>query len=232
MVFDYWDVGTNKDKCLANGSFCGKEMKDKNVYVFVSHDHMDHFDTTIYSWADQVSNITYIYGFKPEESWLYKDKSYMGPAYQYIDNNQTRTVNNVSITTHKSNDTGQGFLVEVDGITVYHPGDHALFTAEDEDVFKKEVDFIAGKTDHVDVAFLPVTGCPVRWKKEFIVEGFFYTIDKLMPQQVFPMHAYQREYSLKEFSELAEERKSQTDIVCTENKGDNFVYAKEFTASK
>ena len=232
LVFDYWVKSLNPDKCLANGSFCEKEMKNKNVYVFVSHDHTDHFDKAIYNWADKVKNITYIYGFKPEESWVYQNTAYDGPDYQYINNNETKKINDIVVTTIKSNDTGQGFLVELDGLSIFHPGDHAMFTAEDGDVFRKEVDFIAEKCSQVDVAFLPVTGCPSRWKKEYIIEGFFYNIDKLNPQQVFPMHAFQREYLLKEFSELAEERNNKANIVCTENRGDNFMYIKSFTASK
>ncbi|MBN2348130.1 MAG: ankyrin repeat domain-containing protein [Bacteroidales bacterium] len=232
LVFDFWDQNLSSSKCLANGAFCEKEMKDKNVYVFVSHDHSDHFDTAIYAWANEVANITYIFGFKPEESWLYQNRSYNGPSYSYIKDNETSKVNDIKVTTIKSNDTGQGFLVQVDGLKIYHPGDHALFTAEDEAGFKKEVDFLADQTAQVDIAFLPVTGCPSRWKKEFIVEGFFYSIQKLNPTQVFPMHAFQREYNLKEFAELAEERKSQTNIVCAENRGDNFIYEKNLIVSK
>ncbi len=232
LVFDYWLKSINPDKCLANGSFCEKEMKDKNVYVFVSHEHSDHFDTAIYAWADKVKNITYIFGFKPEDSWLYKERTYNGPAYNYIGNNETREIKNIMVTTIKSTDSGQGFLVETDGIVLYHSGDHAMFTREDEKAFKKEIDFLADNTPEIDIAFLPATGCPARWKKEFIVEGFFYTIDKLNPEQVYPMHAFQREYSLKEFAELAENRKSQTQIVCTENRGDCFEYQKDLTANK
>jgi L-ascorbate metabolism protein UlaG (beta-lactamase superfamily) len=138
----------------------------------------------------------------------------------------------VKVTTLKSNDTGQGFLVEVDGISIFHPGDHALFAKEDEDIFKKEIDFVANKNNEVDIAFLPVSGCPARWQKEYIISGFFYSIDKLNPKQVFPMHAFQREYTLKEFAELAEQKKSQTNIVCAENKGDNFMYNSTSVASK
>jgi ankyrin repeat protein/L-ascorbate metabolism protein UlaG (beta-lactamase superfamily) len=232
LIFDYWDRNKADHPGLANGSICPYEIKDKNVIVFVSHDHSDHYDTSIYKWAGVVQNISYVYGFKPEEAWINKENGYHGPDYVYINDNQSKQVDNITITTLKSNDSGQGFLVAADGITIYHPGDHALFTAEDEPGFKKEVDFIAGQAPQVDIAFLPVTGCPSRWKKDFIVQGFFYSIDKLHPAQVFPMHAFQREYSLKEFAELAEKRMIENQIVCTENKGDSFSYAKTTIASK
>lgn len=232
LIFDYWKMNKSDQPGLANGSICPEEIKDKNVIVFVSHDHSDHYDTCIYDWADKVKNITYVYGFKPEESWIHSEKGYHGPAYEYISDNQSKQIDNADITTIKSNDGGQGFLVSADGITIYHPGDHALFTAEDEVLFKKEVDFIAAKAQPIDIAFLPVTGCPSRWKKEFIVEGFFYSIDKLNPVEIFPMHAFQQEYTTKEFAELASKRMVEKQIVCSENSGDSYPYAKTMVASK
>ncbi|MGD2033553.1 MAG: ankyrin repeat domain-containing protein, partial [Bacteroidales bacterium] len=232
LIFDYWNRNKGEKPGLANGSICPEEIQDLDVMVFVSHDHSDHYDTCIYEWADKVKKISYVYGFKPEEAWIHQDKGYHGPEYIYIQDNQTKEINNIAITTLKSNDSGQGFLVSADGITIYHPGDHAWFSSEDETVFKKEVDFIAGKGIHVDIAFLPVTGCPSRWKKEFIVKGFFYSIDKLDPVQVFPMHAFQREYTLKEFAEMAAIKKLDNQIVCSENRGDSFSYARTVVAEK
>lgn len=225
LIFDYWSRSKlSGNPGLVNGTVNPDELKDKKVYVFVSHDHGDHYDTVIYSWQKQIKGITYIYGFKPEESWRHKKTGYHGPKYVYIENNQTGKVGNFQVTTLKSNDTGQGFLVEVDGVSIYHPGDHALFTKEDEADFKKEVDFIAGQNDNVDIAFLPVTGCPARWKKEFIVQGFFYSIEKLHPKQVMPMHAFNHEYVLQEFAKMAEDKKIKADVVCVENSGDNIGF--------
>jgi ankyrin repeat protein/L-ascorbate metabolism protein UlaG (beta-lactamase superfamily) len=232
LIFDYLKQNAPDQTGLASGSINPQEIKDKNVIVFVSHDHSDHYDTAIYGWKDQIKNITYVYGFKAEEAWVNHEKGYHGPQYVYINDDQTKHLGNAMITTLKSTDSGQGFLVTADGITIYHPGDHAWFSQEDEVPFKKEVDFIASKGQQVDIAFLPVTGCPSRWKKEFIVEGFFYSIDKLNPAQVFPMHALQREYTMKEFAELAEKRMVENRIVLSENSGDSFHYTKTMVASK
>jgi ankyrin repeat protein len=232
LIFDYMKMNVPDQPGLANGTINPNEIKDKDVIVFVSHDHEDHYDTSIYEWAKTIKKITYIYGFKPNETWDHREKGYFGPKYVYINDDQTRQIDNVSITTLKSNDSGQGFLVTADGVTIYHPGDLAWFSAEDETVFKKEVDFIASLAKPVDVAFLPVTGCPSRWKKEFIVQGFFYTIDKLNPVKVFPMHALHREYTMKEFAELAEKRMIKNQVVCVENTGDNFQYQNNMISSK
>ena len=233
LIFDYFSANKlSNNPGLVNGTINPEELKGKKVYIFVSHDHGDHFDETIFSWKDKLKDITYIYGFKPENSKRYKKEAYDGPDYVYIENNQTQKVDNATITTLKSNDTGQGFLVEVDGISIYHPGDHALFTSDDKPGFVKEVDFIADHNSSVDIAFLPVTGCPSRWKKEFIAEGFFYSIDKLNPHKVYPMHAFNREYLLTDFAEMAKERNCKADIVCVENSGDQINYSVSNMAKK
>lgn len=231
LIFDYWKPVETGQPAIANGNIDPKELYDKDVIVFVSHDHTDHYDTCIYSWADQIKNIRYVYGFRPEESWIHREKGYHGPDYIYIEDHQEKDINGAKITAFKSTDTGQGFLVEVDGLTIYHPGDHAWFSAQDELPFKKEVDFIAENISSVDIAFFPVTGCPSRWKKEFILAGFEYSLEKLHPSHVFPMHSFNREYTMKEFAEYAEKIQSESQVLCSENPGDNFFYNKAVVAS-
>ncbi len=232
LIFDYWANNEADQPSLTNGTFNSNEMQGKEVYVFVSHDHQDHYDQAINEWANQVKSINYIYGFDPKTSWVHEKTGYDGPEFTRIKDNSTQKVNDVKVTTITSNDTGQGFLVEADGITIWHPGDHAWFSAEDEEAFKKEIDFIATKGSQIDFAFLPVIGCPSRWTKEYIIEGFFYSIEKLKPKTVYPMHAFQSEYLLKEFAELAQQRNNPTEIICVENKGDNHVFTGSAMASK
>jgi len=233
LIIDYWSQGEKiKEESLSNGFINTNEFKNKKVYVFATHDHGDHYDTTILAWQKDIKNIQYIYGFKPEDSWIHKDKGYHGPSFTYIEDNKSRTIDDIKITTIKSDDTGQGFLIELNGMKVFHPGDHALFNEETKAIYKKEIDFIAEKTKSVDIAFLPVTGCPSRWQKEKIVEGFFYVVDKLNPQKVFPMHAFGREHLLREFAEIGKKKNYSNQIICVENKGDHFTYNKSETASK
>jgi len=232
LIFDYWNRIEKAPKGLASGSVNPEELKDKNVIVFVSHDHEDHYDNEIFGWADQITNIHYVYGFNAETSWVHEANGYHGPVYTFIPNNEQKEVGGVQVTTFPSTDSGQGFYVEADGITIYHPGDHAWFAEEDEAPFKKEVNFIASLNKETDIAFLPVTGCPSRWRKEFIVEGFLYNIDKLNPAQVYPMHALHREYTMKEFAELASSRKAQNQVICSEYTGDHYSYTKTVVAAK
>ena len=232
IIIDYWKAGIqNAEPSLVNGNINPNELKGKKVYVFVTHGHSDHFDTTIFSWQKALKDIKYIYGFHPDKTQDNQVNAYHGPSYTYFEDNQTGMVDDIKVTTIKSNDVGQGFLLEVNGLKIFHPGDHALYNADLEADYKKEIDFVAKQTGNIDIAFLPVTGCPSSWKKEHIVQGFFYVLDKLNPNEVFPMHAYLRERALKEFAEMAKQRNCASKLFCIENRGDHDTYNKMVTAS-
>ena len=70
LIFDYqekfdFDWGEQKPaKNLAAGYITIDEIKDYNVYVFVSHSHIDHFDEVIFDWENEVENITYFFGWE------------------------------------------------------------------------------------------------------------------------------------------------------------------------
>jgi L-ascorbate metabolism protein UlaG (beta-lactamase superfamily) len=150
----------------------------------------------------------------------------------YLEDHQTSMVDDIQVTTIKSDDTGQGFLLEVNGMKIFHPGDHAQFNADIKTEYQKEIDFMAERIHDVDIAFLPVTGCPSSWQKEEITDGFLYVLDKLNPAEVYPMHAYQREYLLKEFAQAVKEKKYENKVSCMQNRGDHFIYNIQAIASK
>ncbi|UCG92654.1 MAG: ankyrin repeat domain-containing protein, partial [candidate division WOR-3 bacterium] len=77
LIFDYVEYTPLPDEpCLANGHINADEISDQNVYVFVTHAHSDHYDSTIFDWTKSVKNITYIFGWQAFEDSEYV---YMGP---------------------------------------------------------------------------------------------------------------------------------------------------------
>jgi L-ascorbate metabolism protein UlaG (beta-lactamase superfamily) len=61
MIFDYFPNRTNPtEPSLANGRINPEELKNLNVEVFVTHDHRDHYDSSIYFWQPTVKDMTYI----------------------------------------------------------------------------------------------------------------------------------------------------------------------------
>jgi ankyrin repeat protein len=226
MIFDYWTQGTEAESpCLANGHIDPDEIGDEQVTVFVTHEHADHFDTTIFDWESKVDRITYLFGFRPEELPQYSRTPYNGPAYEYIGPRESRDIGGIRVSTIRANDAGVGFLVKVDGLVFYHAGDHAGWAEGQKRGYTDEIDYLAGITDRVDIAFLNVTGCHAH-DPEALKEGTYYTIVKLSPHAVIPTHAGTREYIYARAVNQAGHDGVEAEYICPKCRGDRFVYSK------
>jgi ankyrin repeat protein/L-ascorbate metabolism protein UlaG (beta-lactamase superfamily) len=212
LIFDYFKNSTPPDTpLLANGSINPEEIKDLNVTVFVSHSHQDHYTPGVFDWRKDIKNITYIMGFKPEKQ---SDYIYMGPR-------ETKTINDMEITTIESNDSGVGFFVKVDGVSIFHSGDHANRKQDFSGPFKKEIEFLADKGLKPDIFFAPVSGCGFG-DLEAVKKGVFYTIKTLSPHVMVPMHAGGNEQRYMEFAKETKAAGFDTQICCAGHDGDWF----------
>lgn len=199
LIFDYWNRGAAPDEPnMYNGHIDTGELAGQDVTVFVTHDHTDHYDTMIYDWADKVDNISYVYGFNPEESRVHADSGYHGPEYTYIPPRGEREIDGMKITTIAANDAGVGYVVEVDGVTLYHAGDHAGWREGERNGYTAEIDFLAEKFSNIDYAFMNVTGCHVQ-DTAALAASVVYAMQKLHPKYWFPTHGANREYVYPEF---------------------------------
>lgn len=224
LIFDYFCNGREADEPgLCNGNINPAELNGEKVTVFSTHDHGDHFDPIILDWADKVGDLTYVYGFRPEESNLREPLPETIPPYEFVPPRQVQTVNGMKITTIESNDTGVGFVVEVDGLVIFHAGDHANRVPEQMTGYKPEIDWLAEKKVRPDIAFLPVTGCGFR-DPEAVKQGVYYVIERLNPKLFVPMHAGNREWVCKDFIEKGKEEYPRTNMYAAGTKGDSFHY--------
>ncbi|MCP4633749.1 MAG: hypothetical protein GY855_12545 [candidate division Zixibacteria bacterium] len=226
LIFDYTNMGASPTyPSLSNGHINPDELKDQNVYVFATHEHSDHFDSTIFAWDKAIKNCNYIFGLQPENLPQFRDSGYTGPAYEYFAPRETRTIDNLEISTIESNDAGVGFLVKVDGLEIYHAGDHAGWRAGQRNGFTQEIDFLTKHTTDLDFAFVNVTGCHVQ-DTIALAEGTKYTLENLKPKLWFPTHGSTREYIYKTFSEKESLINLPSKASCAQNRGDMFYYNK------
>jgi L-ascorbate metabolism protein UlaG (beta-lactamase superfamily) len=195
-----------------NGWINPLEMSQQNLTVLSSHNHPDHFDSTIWQWGNSIKNINYILGFSTFDT---------APNRIYIEPHTTKEVNGIKITPVISNDSGEGFLIEVDGVTIFHPGDLASSTRDISPDFKSEIEYIAGLGKSIDMIFLPVVGCSFP-DIEAVKLGDLWAIGKLKPKVIFPMHGDALGYN--DFAKRVSGQFKNQDIEVAGNRGDRFLY--------
>jgi len=152
LVFDYW-----RDKPKRGDP--GKSvidpaaLRDQDVVVFVSHNHGDHFNRKILQWRSDIPKLRYIFS---DDVRTDADANIVGPG-------TTLTLPDLTVQTLASNDEGVAFIVDVDGMRIFHSGDLNWWHWEGEPddynegmavSYKSQIDQLAGKP--VDLAFVPV----------------------------------------------------------------------------
>jgi ankyrin repeat protein len=227
LIFDYWNNGKEPHyPGLANGHINPEEIAAENVYVLITHEHRDHYDTTIFDWEGAVDNIKYIYGFQAENLPQHRDSGYHGPAYEYIGPREQRAIDDMHICTIAANDAGVGYVVEVDGLTLYHAGDHAGWREGERDEYMAEIDYLAGLGKNIDMAFLNATGCHSH-DTVALAEGTLYTLQKLRPAVWMPTHGSNQEHVYRQFIDKMDAAGAPSEGVCLENRGDLYFYRKD-----
>ena len=173
LIFDYY-----------KGEF--PEMpREKEIYVFSSHSHPDHFCQKIFELEKKYPNVKYILSddiaVKASENII------------KIREHENKMIGSVQVETLKSNDEGVAFLVTAEGRTIYHAGDLNwwYWNGEPEDdnefmvrFYKEKVARLKGR--EIDLAFLLLD----PRQEDKYCKGINYFIEEIQPKAVFPMHAF------------------------------------------
>jgi ankyrin repeat protein/L-ascorbate metabolism protein UlaG (beta-lactamase superfamily) len=215
LVFDaFTDPRPPDAPGLCNGNVVPAELAGKRVTVFASHEHGDHYQPSVLAWRDQVPGITYVMGFRPPDA----------TGYEYVPPRETRDIGGVRVTTIPANDSGEGFWVEVDGLTLFHAGDHACRTRDLSGDYAPEIRFLADRGVRPDVAFLPISGCNFGDQVAVRV-GTDFALETLKPRLFLPMHAgRQTTKRYRDFIGACGARFPETSMKTLYCAGDHFVY--------
>ena len=121
LIFDYWR-GERND--LPKGAeITDEELKKyRQILVFVTHDHEDHFDDIIYSWDHEHLPITYIVS----------DDLPIGRRGKRMKAGERMKLGEVLVQTFDSTDKGVSFYVTVEGLHIFHAGDLNLWHWREE----------------------------------------------------------------------------------------------------
>jgi L-ascorbate metabolism protein UlaG (beta-lactamase superfamily) len=219
LIFDYYQPGSHTSGSLDNGIITSEYLKTKsNVYVFASHNHADHFDPIILKWGKTNPAITYI---------LSSDIKLAAPPAncRFLSEHEDFKDDSVFIKAFGSTDQGVSFLVQTDGVNIFHAGDlnwwrwkghNQKEQTAAEAAFKTVITAIIGYS--IDVAFFPVD----RRLEEFFASGAEYFAAVLQPKLLLPMHFGKDFGASKAFSKIAQKSLFQT--VEITHKGQEIIF--------
>ena len=149
LVFDFIPhAESNISYNALSGELQKASMSYKEVFIFISHDHEDHFNDSIFTLKSGNRNPKFILGWKPVKPPTISNLTILSPGDSVV-------TDGVSVFTHAATDDGSAFLVKVDGVVIYHAGDHALWAEELLPQFTKELNAIKNKAGEIDIAFIP-----------------------------------------------------------------------------
>jgi len=224
LIFDYFINPRTKapqDSCLASGYIKPEELKDLKVTVFSSHSHNDHYSKEYFTWKETIPDIEYVMCFRPADT---------DADYTFIPIHEEQTVRDMKISTVKSTDLDGAFLVEVDGLVIFHSGDLANREEELMEAFTEEVDLVASNKLPVDILFAPIRGCGLGLPPH-VKKGIEYMVEAIQPKVLVPMHAGDFTLEYKKFADELTITNHRTIMKWVSAKGDHFIYKDEKLAS-
>ena len=192
LVFDYYlDKPEGEVRSLDTGVIEPEEIKDFDTLVFSSHRHQDHFNPVILSWRENLPRIKYILSWDIPRRY-HTGNTVMKPGMRAFPDE------GVNVFALKSTDEGVAFLVEVNGVVIYHAGDLNWWHWDEEPKswnndmaarFKREMEQLKGVK--IDIAFL--TTDPRQESSALL--GAEYFVEHVGAKIIFPMHFWD-DYSI------------------------------------
>lgn len=169
----------------------------KQLIVFVSHNHHDHFSHEIFRLNELYPDVKYVLSkdIKFTEKFMIRHHipTELKDRIVWTAARETYTTDGITIETLRSTDAGVAFLVQYGDVSIYHAGDLNwwYWEGEPEDWnpkmardFKDEIRRIENRS--FDVAFLPLDP---RQDEQFYL-GFDYFMKNTDTKTVFPMHCW------------------------------------------
>lgn len=187
VLIDYWKDSSDKPgQGLVRDHLLERPGA---LYVLSSHFHPDHFNPEVLRWRDQRPDIRYIFS----KDILKHRRASADDAF-YINKGSVYEDDRLRIQAFGSTDVGVSFLLDLQGIRLFHAGDlnnwHWSEESTPQEIRKAEGDFLAEVRDlqqvapAVDVALFPVDR---RMGRDYM-RGPLQFVERIKTHIFVPMH--------------------------------------------
>ena len=214
FVFDYWR-GENRELRGNRQLLPDQLQRYRHVYVFISHEHVDHLDPVVFTWKDYTT-VTYI---------VSSDMPVGTRGKRMAPGDTLELEPDISVTAFDSTDLGVSFLLNLKGRKIFHAGDLNFWHWRDEsslkDIEEAEQEFISAvkplSGEGIDVAFFPVD----PRQGTMFEAGANYFILQVKPRLLIPMHYFHRTEIILEYARTASSRT--TEVLAMPGIGDSIL---------
>ena len=199
FVFDYWR-GERQELQGTRQILPDQLAAYRHVYVFISHEHIDHLDPVVFTWKD----------YAPVSYIVSSDMPVGTRGKRMAPGDKLELEPGISVTAFDSTDLGVSFLLDLNGRKIFHAGDLNFWHWRDEstlkDIEEAEKEFIAAvkplSKESIDVAFFPVD----PRQGTMFEAGANYFILQVKPRLMIPMHYFHRTEIILEYARTASSR--------------------------
>ena len=204
--------------------------QEKPLVVFVSHNHRDHYNPMVFDYLEDHPWVHYVLDKDCGIKWKIRECADRGidltAKLTRVRKNQSYELampegKSLHITTYRSTDAGVAYLLEYDGLRIYHAGDLSHWIWEDKpeeynqrmaERYRLEMAKMKGLS--VNLAFVPLdprllTDTPV---------GLEVFLENVRAKKVFPMHFWEKYSVIRRF--VKEHPQYRDNIVLLSRKGE------------
>jgi ankyrin repeat protein len=178
LLFDPPGIDESIEAGLANGHLNPNELAGQKITVLITFPEPEPYKLGVFDLAKRTPGTEFVIGFKPTTR---RAGNIDIPAYRLAGRNESLSVGDIQVHAIPAVGGGMGYLVEADGVKVFHAGYHAYVEASQAERYRKEIDFLKA-FGPIDVAILPVGG-----HIKASPEPYLYLLDQLAPKAVYLM---------------------------------------------
>jgi len=214
FVFDYWR-GERQELHGSLQILPDQLKRYRAVYVFISHEHIDHLDPVVFTWKN----------FAPVTYLVSSDMPVGTRGKRMAPGDSLQLEEGITVKAFDSTDLGVSFLLDIHGRKFFHAGDLNFWHWRDESTLKEideaEREFIAAvrplSQENIDVAFFPVD----PRQGTMFEAGANYFILQTKPRLFIPMHYFHRTDVILEYARTASSRS--TEVLAMPGIGDSIL---------
>lgn len=214
FVFDYWRG--EHHELQGSAQILPEKLKQyREVFVFITHEHIDHMDPIVFTWKD-AARVSYI---------VSSDMPVGTRGKRMAPGDSLELLPDISVTAFDSTDLGVSFLLNLKGVRVFHAGDLNFWHWRDESTLR-EIDEAEREfqkavrplcREKIDVAFFPVD----PRQGSMFEAGANYFILSVKPRLLIPMHYFHRSDIILEYARTASCRS--TEVLAMPGLGDSIA---------